>query len=962
MTRLSTIDRILSVVDHADFGVILHFRKTPAIDALRTGARSARTLYPVTGSRIDGAYWKSAATPADGADGADGDAGVALSTASDPAREVEAFLNRPFDPRHEAPIQQLLAPGRFLVTRAHHAALDGFSLGLWLQHQLQITAGLEPPATEPKMDGTVRMRAPRHSKVLGGHRPSLQWGSQSLWTRKASGEFRKRWLSIELPGKLSANTLAAATLRTIVNWNRAHGAPSHGMSLWMPVNIRDRNSAGFGNGTSRIRVSMHGTADIRREIRGRLRSGEWAVPADPLLMHLPCVLSNPILRIYLHRPWARMGSAVFSCIEEWPGRDDAMFAAVEKIDLVGQLHSSLPLAINTMTHRGRTEVTITYDASRLSADDVSALASDLAREAEVDSPKRRAETKEVGCIRRSQPTLRGPFNDALRACIGALIHGLGAACSVIHRARIASFTNTQQKLRRRFRIEPNSPVLAYGSPVEAEIRRVASQSAAARWAETSGTTARPKRLLYTPQRIRQTSWTFIDGFVRAFGAYCSGFRSSLYVFRPFDDGDSLTSMLVDEGRVPSYLATLQAPYRVENLPELHELAARYGSAALRLWILAVANPGVLYSTNPSTIALFLDEVASEWDRCRKLIVDFRRNPSWFDPAVHAIAARLQSCGSEERIDAIVSAGAALPLDVWAPAVHTVICWTGGYVTPFLDRLTKRLPPDRYRLVPMYSMSTETIETIGHFEQNGAAFLPLARGVFYEFIEEGLPDSPENLKTAHELEPGKAYTMVVSDAYGLRRYQTDDVFLCAAVVAGLPDLRFQRRRNLEYSFTGEKLSAGHLQSVFGRLRSEGMVPEGAFLAGVPSLHGGDGLPHYKIALVSSECSRKEQAARGRSSKAEDRRPNPEDLSNFSAGFVHCRHVQLDEVIASDCDRMIQEENHEYRRKRETGRLGPAQVLRMSVRDFVSRVGGPAAAADGQFKFLPLYRRLWEELPG
>ena len=45
------------------------------------------------------------------------------------------------------------------------------------------------------------------------------------------------------------------------------------------------------------------------------------------------------------------------------------------------------------------------------------------------------------------------------------------------------------------------------------------------------------------------------------------------------------------------------------------------------------------------------------------------------------------------------------------------------------------------MIPMYSMSTETLETVGHFENNKVSFLPLASQVLYEFIEEGLDDQP-----------------------------------------------------------------------------------------------------------------------------------------------------------------------------------------------------------------------------
>lgn len=68
-----------------------------------------------------------------------------------------------------------------------------------------------------------------------------------------------------------------------------------------------------------------------------------------------------------------------------------------------------------------------------------------------------------------------------------------------------------------------------------------------------------------------------------------------------------------------------------------------------------------------------------------------------------------------------------------------------------------------------------------------------------------------------LEPGKLYEMIVSDSYGLCRYHTGDLFLCRRKINSLPDLVFQRRRGLQYSFTGEKLTAEQVTLVFDRLR-------------------------------------------------------------------------------------------------------------------------------------------------
>src|SRR5262245_35144705 len=98
---LSTLDRILAIADRADFAVILRLSSAPDIAALSSGAHSARTLYPVTGCVIDGKHWKRAETPLDGI--------TAEPACARPLQQIEGFIDRPFDPRQQTPIQQLLA-------------------------------------------------------------------------------------------------------------------------------------------------------------------------------------------------------------------------------------------------------------------------------------------------------------------------------------------------------------------------------------------------------------------------------------------------------------------------------------------------------------------------------------------------------------------------------------------------------------------------------------------------------------------------------------------------------------------------------------------------------------------------------------------------------------------------------------------------------------------------------------
>src|SRR5262249_59570374 len=134
------LDWILSMMDAADFGVMFHLKKTPSLEALRGGSRSARTLYPVTGCRIDGRCWRPSAAPSDG---------VVAAQSSDAEREARAFMDCRFDPRAETPVRQLVVPDACIVTRAHHAAVDGVSAAMWLRHQFRVAAEVEPPGPVP---------------------------------------------------------------------------------------------------------------------------------------------------------------------------------------------------------------------------------------------------------------------------------------------------------------------------------------------------------------------------------------------------------------------------------------------------------------------------------------------------------------------------------------------------------------------------------------------------------------------------------------------------------------------------------------------------------------------------------------------------------------------------------------------------------------------------------------------
>jgi hypothetical protein len=488
--------------------------------------------------------------------------------------------------------------------------------------------------------------------------------------------------------------------------------------------------------------------------------------------------------------------------------------------------------------------------------------------------------------------MRARLNDCLRLVIARCIQISGVAFNILLRFRLTRFRFKRARLKRKY-------------------KRDLHLRTDGRYALTSGSTGDPKRILYTNARLRACKFVFSDMFARA----CRAFRikrTSLYVFSSFAPDDSLTSLLLEEVELPNYLATLQAPYRVQRHPAMCALAAEYGPTAVRLWIMAISNPGVLYCTNPSSLSMFFEELANHWRESSALIRNWCQDHKRFNADVRKIARRLDSTGSRQRLETIAASEEAVPVSAWAPALEAYICWTGGYVKPFLDRLQTYLPPSRYRLLPMYSMSTETIETLSYFQNDEVLFLPLAPGVVYEFLE---PET-ERLLGPHKLKPGKTYEMIVSDQYGLRDYRTNDLFLCRRKIKGLPDLALVRRRGLAYSFTGEKLTGEQVSIVFDKLRRQyPQVFANNYLTCMPSA-GEDTIPHYKLVVIG------------------DRK---------LAASV--------EGLARSCDEMLSEVNCEYRSKRTSGRLGTVTLLELGTREF-AKTFSPHGHWESQFKFLPL----------
>lgn len=386
--KLSVLDYAFTLLDSAespqDFTIILHLRDPPSLEDLRAGAASAMARYPISSCTLKKRSWVHAAQA------------PSLPINGNGQPPLECFVNERFDLRRESPVRQVLfvEDGARLVTRFHHAVADGLSAALWLGHQLSVAYGLIEPERIAAPVSEVSLRS-SETKV---RRSAFAYhgASDPLWTTNYIPSGARQWLTINFPandlrlavrrarGFTYSDLLATCTLEVFSKWNRKH-APrqKQQIGLWYPLNIRGNPTAGFGNGTSRIRLYARyppeaPLSDKAREIRKQVwwatQHGEWVVPKVPLFTRLPRRIVAPLLNGYLKQPTVDMATGVFSHADRWAGDAAEAFKNVTQIECVGLLHSRQHLAINGATHQGQTWLTFTYDPALLDADHARELA------------------------------------------------------------------------------------------------------------------------------------------------------------------------------------------------------------------------------------------------------------------------------------------------------------------------------------------------------------------------------------------------------------------------------------------------------------------------------------------------------------------------------------------------------------------------------------------------------------
>lgn len=504
--------------------------------------------------------------------------------------------------------------------------------------------------------------------------------------------------------------------------------------------------------------------------------------------------------------------------------------------------------------------------------------------------------------------------------------------------RISHFNEEQKRLKKHYKIVGATPIHGYDEFIAARIEDAARIVPNVRFATTSGTTGFPKRIMYSPQRLRDYRADALLCAVRTFHQFDVR-NPTFFVLSSHKKDDSFSSFVLHNSDCPAYSVGLFEPARYLTQPAMISCIDRFGASAVRLWLIVVSNPGVLYATNPSTIAAFFADIQANWMDSTSMIRAYCQDQDAFSEITPVIQ-RVATWRYMDRMQIIAKAVQPVDIKVYWPGLTAWCSWDGGYVGPYVRQVKSYLKSDEYTHIPIFSMSTEVVQTLTHYSADGRlSFLPIAKKVVYEFLPERKPVDPCELISWRDLKVGHTYSMVVSDCYGLLRYHTEDVFECRKSVQGIPDLRFLRRRGISFSFTGEKVTAVQLSKVFDRLIKE--IPWlneiNAQLCCFPSRQS-NVVPHYQLVIVLSPGSQK----------------------------IGLEYPSLGHFF----DKYMSTLNGEFANKQLSSRLGQTRVSVLDYNQLAAVIDRRTQTSldlsrrtwESQFKLSPLYLTPWEQIRG
>jgi len=284
--------------------------------------------------------------------------------------------------------------------------------------------------------------------------------------------------------------------------------------------------------------------------------------------------------------------------------------------------------------------------------------------------------------------------------------------------------------------------------------------------------------------------------------------------------------------------------------------------------------------NPSTLISFRDSIREFREQLVREVHEGTLKGIKYDCHNEARARELEIILGNDQFSLV---------DIW-PSLGGYSCWTSASARLYNSKLQSILPA--LRPIPFMSCGTEGVTTIPIDTNPHSQPLALSQG-WYEFIPAHIDlDDVVNRKGFDEtigygaLREGEQYHLIMSQANGMMRLATGDIYTVNEIRDGVPWISFVRRAGVFHSFTGEKLTEAQVSDAISIALERLGLNAGLYMCGPKWAEP----PFYIIAIELEKTG---------------------------------SHVSAD--LALSIDRALQEVSVEYSSKRVSGRLGKVEII-------------------------------------
>ncbi len=365
---------------------------------------------------------------------------------------------------------------------------------------------------------------------------------------------------------------------------------------------------------------------------------------------------------------------------------------------------------------------------------------------------------------------------------------------------------------------------------------------------TSGSTSKSKYIPVTRRFIRNKSRTFGIYWNLVFGAHPAA-KTGRMVTNFSDSGKAVGS----PGGLPcssesAFWAGVTRATQMKERPLIPKAVAQIGDSDSRYYaiarILLEERFAVIMTLNPSTILLLFQKVEQFGD---SLIADIEGGGITADLAVSDEVRRYVAeryPGNPARAAELRALAGQVPgllaHRVW-PELSLAICWRSPMLQPYIDLLTPHFAGVAQRDYILMASEGVMAVPVGDGSSGGAVALGAH---LHEFVpEDEIERSDPTVLSPHELEVGRTYVMIMSNASGLYRYNIGDVVRVVRFEQRTPIIEFLHRAGSTCSLTGEKLTEDQVTAAVSDVAEQlGLAVESFTLAPAKG-----GFPHY-VALV------------------------------------------------------------------------------------------------------------------